>query len=466
MEDKLKKQWTALLQNKNINLHYIVLPFVSIFVSKRTKLMDKKTIIENIKSRLGIEQLNEMQQALISSDAPNIILTSPTGSGKTLAFACRMFKSLRTACGEVQAIVIAPSRELVMQIESVIRPIATGYKTMALYGGHSMADERNSLTPTPDIVIATPGRLLDHMQRKQLQAEKLRVLVLDEYDKSLQLGFEQEMKRIVGRIGFIGNTILTSATKLDVIPEYLPLSKATHMDFTMEETPRERTQIAEVHSFTRDKLDTLTALLQTFSANERSIVFVNHRESAERVYKHLHNAKLASTLYHGALDQQQRAMAIDLFANGTANILVATDLAARGLDVDFQAWTHRNGRTARMNANGMVWAITSEADNIPEYITFDREFQPNPIAQSTDTNQNRVATLYISAGKKEKISKGDVAGFIAASAVTESTEIGKIMIHDHHAVVAIPAIKACETAKALNSIKLKGKKVRVSIVRI
>lgn len=441
--------------------------------------MDKKTIIENIKSRLGIEQLNEMQQALISSDAPNIILTSPTGSGKTLAFACRMFKSLRAACGEVQAIVIAPSRELVMQIESVIRPIASGYKTVALYGGHSMADERNSLTPIPDIVIATPGRLLDHMQRKQLHAEKLRVLVLDEYDKSLQLGFEQEMKRIVGRIGFIGNTILTSATKLDAIPEYLPLSKATHMDFTMEETPRERTQIAEVHSFTRDKLDTLTALLQTFSADERSIVFVNHRESAERVYKHLHNAKLASTLYHGALDQQQRAMAIDLFSNGTANILVATDLAARGLDiadvnnvvhyhlpVDMQAWTHRNGRTARMNASGMVWAITSEADNIPEYITFDREFQPNPNPQSANTPQNRVATLYISAGKKEKISKGDVAGFIAASTVTESTEIGKIIIHDHHAVVAIPANKASETAKALNSIKLKGKKVRVSIVRI
>lgn len=441
--------------------------------------MKKNIITENIKARLGIELLNEMQQALLNSDAPNIILTSPTGSGKTLAFACRMLKALRTPNGEIQAIVIAPSRELVMQIESVIRPISIGYKTVALYGGHSMADERNSLTPTPDIVIATPGRLLDHMQRQQLRADNLRVLVLDEYDKSLQLGFEQEMKRIVGRIVTIGGTILTSATKLDEIPGYLPLSKATHMDFSMDETPRQRTEIIEVHSFTRDKLDTLIALLLSISPDERTIVFVNHRESAERVYQHLTRNKIPVTLYHGALDQQQRVMAIDLFSNGTANTLVATDLAARGLDitdvnnvihyhlpVDNQAWTHRNGRTARMDASGMVWVITSEADTIAEYITFDRKFQPNPTAQSTTINRKKIASLYISAGKKEKISKGDVAGFISASAITSSTEIGKITVHDHYAIVAIPAIRASETAKALNSIKLKGKKVRVSIVRV
>ena len=464
---------------KNIQASLIVLArlFVSLWLN--VIKMDKKTIIENIQKRLGIETLNEMQQTLINSDAPNIILTSPTGSGKTLAFACRMFKSLRIPNGEIQAIVIAPSRELVMQIESVIRPIAIGYKTVALYGGHSMLDERNSLTPTPDIVIATPGRLLDHMQRQQLQAGNLRMLVLDEYDKSLQLGFEQEMKRIVGRIGFIGNTILTSATKLDVIPNYLPLSKATLLDFSMAETPRERMHIVDVHSFTKDKLDTLTALLQSISANERSIVFVNHRESTQRVYQHLSSNKFPVALYHGALDQQRREMAIDLFANGTANILVATDLAARGLDiadvnnvihyhipVDEQAWTHRNGRTARMSASGIVWVITSEADNIPEYITFDRQFQPSSGSQASEFNTNRIATLYITAGKKEKISKGDIAGFISASSVTLPSEIGKIAVHDHHSVVAVPAEKATNTAKALNAIKLKGKKVRVSIVRI
>lgn len=441
--------------------------------------MDKKVIAQNIKNRLGIEQLNEMQQTLINSDAPNIIITSPTGSGKTLAFACRMLKSLRQPNGEIQAIAIAPSRELVMQIESVIRPIATDYKTVALYGGHSMTDERNSLSPTPDIVIATPGRLLDHMQRQQIKADKIRVLVLDEYDKSLQLGFEKEMKRIVGRIGFIGNTILTSATILDKIPDYLPLSKATHLNFTMDETPRERTQVVEVHSFTRDKLETLSALLHSIPYEERSIVFVNHRESVDRVYQHLRKNKFSSVYYHGALDQQQRVMAIDLFSNGTANILVATDLAARGLDiadvnnvihyhlpVDQQAWTHRNGRTARMGASGIVWAITSEADSIPEYVTFDREFLPKTDTSAQPKKENLLATLYISSGKKEKISKGDVAGFIAASSVTSSSEIGKIIVHDHHALVAVPATKATETAKALNSIKLKGKKVRVSVLRV
>ena len=119
-----------------------------------------------------------------------------------------------------------------------------------------------------------------------------------------------------------------------------------------------------------------------------------------------------------------------------------------------------------MNAKGVVWAITSDADNIPEYIHFDRKFQPTQGKQAPTNSNNRIATLYISAGKKEKISKGDVAGFIAASAITAPSEIGKIAVHDHHAVVAVPADKATNTAKALNSIKLKGKKVRVSIVRV
>lgn len=440
--------------------------------------MDKKAIIENIKNKLGIIKINEMQQKMLDSDADSIILTAPTGSGKTLAFACRMLKSIHPGDGKVKAIVIAPSRELVMQIESVVRPIASEFKTVAFYGGHSMTDERNSLTPTPDIIIATPGRLLDHMQRGQLRIDGLQILVLDEYDKSLQLGFEGEMKRIIKRIGHVSELILTSATTLDPIPDYLPFENPVRLDFFMKVDPRSRTQTVEVKSYSRDKLDSLVDLLRTFPAGERTIVFVNHRESAERVYRRLRQDGIPATLYHGALDQQQRAMAIDLLTNGTAPVLVATDLAARGLDiagvnnvihyhlpVDIQAWTHRNGRTARMDATGTVWAIVSEADTIPEYIRFDRQFQPKTQADAGFSDPG-LSSVYIAAGKKEKISKGDVAGFISASGVTASDEIGKIAVHDHYAVAAVPSTKVSSTVKALSAIKLKGKKVKVSLVNL
>lgn len=441
--------------------------------------MTEKHISESIIRAAGIESLNEMQRTMLQSEASSIILISPTGSGKTIAFATRLLKNLVDPADSVQAIVIAPSRELVMQIAEVLRPISKGYKTVAMYGGHSMIDEKNSLMPIPDIIIATPGRLLDHLQRGNISVNGLKTLVLDEYDKSLELGFEGEMRRIISRIGKTQCLILTSATPLSVIPEYIKAHSPLTFDFRSEnKDPRQRTETIEVVSYTRDKLDTALNLLRTFKQGERSIVFVNHRESAERVYQRFKHEGIPATLYHGALDQHQRAMAIDLFTNGTAPVLVATDLAARGLDingvtniihyhmpVNEQAWTHRNGRTARVNQNGLVWLITSETDNQPEYIKIDRSFNPPQLTDEPKDNACApIASLYISAGKKEKISRGDIAGFVSASEVTRPDEIGKIAVHDHHSLVAIPRCKARETAKELNQLKLKGKKVRVSIV--
>lgn len=441
--------------------------------------MKPQEIITAISRRHGIERLNEMQRQMLESTENAITVISPTGSGKTLAFACRMLKELSVRSARPQAVVIAPSRELAMQIFSVVRPIAQDCKTVALYGGHSMSDEKNSLHPLPDIIIATPGRLLDHLQRGHLDLYELGTLVLDEYDKSLELGFEGEMRRIISRIKKIRTIILTSATSIGNMPDYLRINNPRLMDFSGETHPESRMQTVEVTSFTRDKLDTLTNLLQNFRHDSRTIVFVNHRESAERVYSRLRADKIAATLYHGALDQQQRTMAIDLFTNGTAPVLVATDLAARGLDIadieniihyhlpaSEQIWTHRNGRTARRDATGSVWVILSEADNRPDFIAFDRTFIPQASDDIPRNRASRIDTLYLSAGKKEKISRGDVAGFIAASGVTLPSEIGKIQVHDHHSVVAVPSSKAKDTVTALSAMKLKGKKVRVSIVRL
>lgn len=450
-----------------------------IFVFKpKFNTMQSENIIYNIKSRLGIEALNRMQQQMLHTDSHRVVLIAPTGSGKTLAFACRMLRALsQGGQGRVLALVLAPSRELVVQIAGVLRQIATGYKTVALYGGHSMVDEKNSLNPIPDIIVATPGRMLDHLQRRHLDMHGLEVMVLDEYDKSLELGFEGEMKRIIGRIGQCGDIVLTSATRLAVMPPYLPMQQAEVICPAVKDDPRGRMQVVRVPSYSPDKLDTLCNLLRTFADGTRTIVFVNHRESAERVYKRLRSEKIDCGLYHGALDQELRTTAIDLFANGTTPILVATDLASRGLDIEGvdnvihyhqptseHAWTHRNGRTARVDASGTVYDIVSESDSLPEYIEFDREYVP--VDSPCRPMRSDVATLYFSSGKKEKISRGDIVGFLVSNSPVQAADIGRIAVRDHNALAAVPRAKVNEILDAIAGVKLKGKKVRVSQLRI
>ena len=279
--------------------------------------MKLSLILDNIASRLGIAELNPMQKRVMESTSANTLLLSPTGSGKTIAFTIAMLRALGKPSGEVKAVVIAPSRELVMQIYRVVREIATGYKTVALYGGHPMADEKNSLTPAPDIIVATPGRLLDHINRKHVDLYTTKVLVLDEYDKSLELGFHDEMRKVIRTMPNLSRIILTSATRLVDMPDFLKMSSPEVIDFLEQgQKPRERTAIVEVESPARDKIDTLIDLLKSLN-NGKVIIFVNHRESAVRVFDHLKKAGLPVGLYHGALDQPDREKAIDLLNNGT-----------------------------------------------------------------------------------------------------------------------------------------------------
>lgn len=436
--------------------------------------MKQSVILENISSRLGIAELNPMQRELMSSQAHDVVLLSPTGSGKTVAFTISMLQALGKPKGEVQAVVIAPSRELVMQIYRVVREVATGYKTVALYGGHSMTDEKNSLTPVPDIVIATPGRLLDHLNRKLLDLYNTKVLVLDEYDKSLELGFHDEMRKILRLMPNLSRTVLTSATPLsDRLPEFMKVKNPVVMDFLSSVAkPRTRMSVVRVESPAKDKVDTLVDLLKSLP-NGRVIVFVNHRESATRLYDHLKKAGLPVGIYHGALDQNDREKAVDLLNNGTTPVLVSTDLGARGLDIEEvksiihyhmpltkETWTHRNGRTARVDATGTIYVITSEADNIPDYVTFDRSYVPT--GTSVDPIHADCATLYFSAGRKERISRGDIAGFLMKTGGLAADEVGRIIVRDHSAIVAVPAGKADSVLRTVATEKIKGKRVKIS----
>lgn len=438
--------------------------------------MKQSIILQNIEARMGITELNQMQKRVVDAPSRDIMLLSPTGSGKTLAFAIKLLSALKPPTAKVQAVVIAPSRELVMQIYDVVRQLAVGYKVACFYGGHSMMDEKRTLSVVPDVIVATPGRLLDHVNRKQVDLFTTRILVLDEYDKSLELGFHDEMKRVVRTMPSLSMRILTSATRLAEFPEWLHIEQPVMIDCLggAAET-RRRLQIVEVESPARDKIDMLIDLLKSLD-DGRVIVFVNHRESVERVYQHLRKAGLPAGMYHGGLEQLDREKAIDLLNNGTTPILVSTDLGSRGLDIDqvqavihyhlpvsAEVWTHRNGRTARVDATGTVYVITSEADSIPDFVEFDRSYVPTGSSENPICSQ--VATLYFNSGKREKVSRGDIVGYLAKQGDLDGKAIGRIVVKDHCALAAVPRRQAEAVLSALKGVKLKGKSVRVTLLK-
>ncbi len=337
-----------------------------------------------------------------------------------------------------------------------------------------MQEETNSLSVTPDIIVATPGRLLDHLKRGHLDLGTVSSLVLDEYDKALELGFADEMKRVCRRLTGLRLVILTSATPLAAIPEYLPAKDPQTIDFSESDTPRRRMQVVRVESPSRDKLTTLSDLLHSLP-NGRVIVFVNHRESAERIYDSLKKEHLPIGLYHGGLDQNDRENAIVQLANGSTPVLISTDLGARGLDIPElsavvhyhmptspEAWTHRNGRTARQEAKGDIYVITAEGEDIPYYVTTDRDYAPS--GHSSDPIHSDTATLYFNVGKKEKISRGDIVGFLIAKGGLTASEIGVITLRDHAALVGVPRKKARELLARLSPEKIKNTRAKISLL--
>ena len=420
--------------------------------------MREKEFLPLVSERLGIGELNPMQRKMMAtaSESRDIMLLSPTGSGKTLAFILPMLKILRPSSGRLQAVVIAPSRELVLQIGGIVGRIAPGFKTTVLYGGHKVEDEVNSLRAGTDIVVATPGRLLDHINRRNIDVLPTRLLVLDEFDKSLELGFEKEMKKITARLKNVSRILLTSATRADVLPDFLSLDNPLTLDYLDgNENLRKRIRVHRVDSDINDKLDTLAILLRNLAYEKgrhpRSIVFVNHRESAERTAAYLKSHGIPAVLYHGALDQRDRETAIALFNNGSRPVLVATDLAARGLDIEgvrnvihyhqpltSETYTHRNGRTARVDADGDVFVLVG-----PE---------------------EKVDTIYFSAGKKEKLSRGDIVGFLVKEGGLDAADIGKIDVYDHYALAAVESEKVSGTIANVKGKKIKGEKRIISLV--
>lgn len=433
---------------------------------------------KEILSRLNIESLNDMQAKTIESMAENkeLILLAPTGSGKTLAFLIPLIESLDTDIKTLQALILVPSRELALQIETVLKKIQPGYKIVSCYGGHKREIEENNLTQTPAIIIGTAGRMADHIRRQNVDVSKAKFLVLDEFDKILELGFVEEMKFIIGNMSSVEYRMLTSATSALEIPDFVGMQSPATLSFASPESNKDDLRIYTVLSDDKDKLETLFRLL-CYTGNTSSIVFCNHRDAVERTSNYLNEQGINNVFYHGGMEQIDRETALVKFRNTTADVLVTTDLASRGLDIadirniihyhlpnDEPAFTHRNGRTARMQATGNVYVVYSADEKMPHYVTEHASIFDIP-AQVELPAKPKWSTLFIAAGKKDKINKMDIVGFLTQRGRLKSDEIGLIEVKDFTAFVAVRKSKLGPAIELIKNEKIKNKKVKIAVAR-
>ncbi|OLY94781.1 Superfamily II DNA and RNA helicase [Cnuella takakiae] len=435
----------------------------------------KDALLANLK----IKELNEMQQATLEAarDHANMVLLSATGSGKTLAFLIPVLESLDKTIKGTQALIIVPSRELALQIEDVFRKMATGFKVTTCYGGHKREIEENNLLEAPALIIGTPGRLTDHIRRENITTQTIRTLVLDEFDKSLELGFLDELSFIVGALPAVERRMLTSATEAIEIPEFLGLTDVHRLDFLpTNEEQGPRLELYYVNSEEKDKADTLFQFICT-TAGRSTIVFCNHRESVERLNQMLQERGLTTTFYHGSMEQREREVALAKFRNGSINTLITTDLAARGLDIPHiryivhyhlpateETFTHRNGRTARMEASGAAVLLLGPGERLPAYLQGTAtEMTVDP--EATLPEKPKWTTLFIAAGKKDKVNKVDIVGFFAQKGDLKKEDIGVIEVKDFFSFVALRRSQVSHVLHLIKDLKIKGKKVKIAVAK-
>ncbi len=434
--------------------------------------------INQILSNLGIEALNSMQksaQKAIVNDK-DILLLAPTGSGKTLGFLLPILQLLKPNKIGVQCLILAPSRELAMQIEQVWKKMSTGFKVNVCYGGHAMAIEIQNLSVPPALLIGTPGRIADHITRKTFDLGSIETLVLDEFDKSLDLGFHEQMSFIIGGLKNLNKRVLVSATAGIDIPEFTGLGTPTVLDYLPEDGVKNTLTMRLVISEERDKLDTVFDLICSLNS-ESALIFCNHRDAAERTSEFLNAKGIIATFYHGGMDQDDRERALIQFRNGSVNYLVTTDLAARGLDIpemkhvihyhlplNEHEFVHRNGRTARMHASGTSYLIFNHEEERPKYI--DNSLQElKLLPNKTLPKLPEFTTLYISGGKKNKLNKIDIVGFFSQKGKLEKGDLGLIEVKDFISFAAVKRTKVKEFLQLIREEKMKGKKYKIEIAR-
>ncbi|GAC1310716.1 MAG: DEAD/DEAH box helicase [Mucilaginibacter sp.] len=427
-------------------------------------------------TNLKIAELNEMQHAALNAAKKgDIILLAPTGSGKTLGFLLPLLSLLDTAVPTVQALILVPSRELALQIEQVFKTIASGFKVNCCYGGHPVKIERNNLSQPPAVLIGTPGRIGHHLRRESFSTDTIHTLILDEFDKSLEFGFQEDMAYIIRQLPNLKKRMLTSATKMQEIPGFTGIRNPAEVDFLENAVNAPDIKLKAVISPAADKLDTLFSLICTIG-DKATLVFCNHREAVDRISDLLWNRGIVHDVFHGGMEQEDRERALIKFRNGSHRLLITTDLASRGLDIpeiEFvvhyqlphtrEAFLHRNGRTARMHAKGTSYLILTEDEklNYPDQ-QLEMEILPeNPVLPKPSP----WATLYIAAGKKDKINKVDIVGLLLQKGELAKDDLGLIEVLDHSSYAAVKRNHIERLVQVISKEKIKNKKVKIEVSR-
>lgn len=436
--------------------------------------------VETILANLQIDKLNDMQLAAIEAgkEDNDIVLLSATGSGKTIAFLLPLVAGLDKSNKKTQAMIVVPSRELAQQIELVFKSMGTGYKVTCCYGGHKREIEENNLIEPPALLIGTPGRLCDHIRRENITTDSITTLILDEFDKSLELGFLEEVSFIVNSLPNVNKRVLTSATEAVTLPDFIQLSNPIRLNYITEKlTDSLGLEVKTVQSADKDKLETLLQLICNIG-NRSAIVFCNHRESVERTSQWLAEQGVLNVFYHGAMEQKDRDSALFKFRSGAADLLVTTDIAARGLDIPNiryiihyhlphteDIFTHRNGRTARMDASGTAILILSPEESLPKYLDADT-VKEMPLQEDKHLPEKpKWTALFIAAGKKDKVNKIDIVGFLSQQGELKKEDIGLIEVKDFFSFAAIKKIKASHALHLIKDKKIKNQKVKIAIAK-
>ena len=437
-------------------------------------MMDIKKYLDKI----GVKELNAMQQdALdtICSSNDDVVVLSPTGTGKTLAYLLPLTELVDASSDDLQTVVVVPGRELALQSATVLKGLSSGIRSLACYGGRPAMDEHRQLRQVcPQVIFGTPGRLNDHLDKGNISPAQIGILVIDEFDKCLEMGFSDEMIRLLAKLPNIRRRILLSATDAEEIPHFVGHGNIRRIDYLSENKNLSgRIALHRVDSPEKDKLATLRSLLLSIGSGS-TIVFLNYRESVERASAYLSEQGFSVSAFHGGLDQRGRESALYRFANGSACILVSTDLGSRGLDIPDveniihyhmpetkEAYLHRIGRTARWDKNGRAFFILATGEKIPDYVAGDI---PNYSLSPTGMPARpRMTTLYIGKGKKDKISKGDLVGFLCKKGGLSKDDIGRIDVRDYYCYVAVNRSKAAEMLKKVRGEKIKGLRTLVEI---
>ncbi len=429
---------------------------------------------------LGIEALNPMQEEMLAEVRrhDSLVLLSPTGSGKTLGYMLPVIETMQPQ-PHPTVLVLVPSRELAIQTQGVASKLCRNTRAYACYGGRPAMDEHRAMRNlSPQMIIGTPGRVLDHMQKENFDYTHIGTLVIDEFDKSLELGFRQQMADILALLPSVRKRILLSATDSPEIPSFVGAGRVHRMNYLADTDTDYADRISQymLRSPEKDKLETLGHLLCSLGSTP-SIVFLNYREAVDRVYQFLHKAGFCVSAFHGAMEQKDRERALFRFQSGCANVLVSTDLAARGLDIagveniihyhlpmNSEAYIHRNGRTARWDRAGASYLILGPEENLDKQDCL-TDITPMEVPDSRHVPSSRWETLYIGRGKKDKINKVDIVGFLSKTGGLERDQLGMVTVFPHWSFAAVDRSCMRSLMARIGGQKIKGQKTIIEPIR-